>query len=112
MDNKDPLPYNAPKPPIPPAWPDKEPNLSREKVDRTSTDLQLLTSKVSNLKGAVKSCLDGLEAAHDGLQHQFNEIRQLCTNLKLTIRAVERLAKGKSLGALGLPGEEEWKDLT
>jgi len=37
-----------------------------------------------------------------------NALLLLTNNLKLTITAVDRLAHGKSFGALGLPGEEEW----
>lgn len=39
---------------------------------------------------------------------QNSAISELKAKLRQTIKAVEKLAKGKSLGALGLPSEEEW----
>lgn len=45
---------------------------------------------------------------HRRLNQSEVNVLELQAKLKETIRAVERLAKGKSLGALGLPTEESW----
>jgi hypothetical protein len=103
--------------PIPPTWPNKEANLFREKVERTSADLQLLISRVSQLEGGLTSALGCIRQINTDQEKDYGhsltmvmKLAQLQSNLKLTIQAVEKLAKGKSLGALGLPGEEEWKE--
>ncbi len=87
------------------------PHPASEKVDRIVLDFQLLTSKVARLDGGLKAALDGIRNNSMLMERHYGEIVQLRTNLMLTIRAIERLAKGKSLGALGLPGEEEWKEV-
>jgi hypothetical protein len=45
---------------------------------------------------------------HRRLNQSEENVLELQTKLKETIRAVEKLAKGKSIGALGLPTEESW----
>lgn len=78
----------------------------------TAGDLRFLISRVGKLEEQVEVSSDRHDelASAELVAHIQN---QLCHNklekhLKATIRAVERLAKGKSLGTLGLPSEEEW----
>ncbi|KKM01158.1 hypothetical protein LCGC14_1797260 [marine sediment metagenome] len=79
-------------------------------VEKSNPDLICLTSYVSQLQGGLNAVLDKLKTMTIRRETDYQDVIQLRVNLKLTIRAVERLAKGKSLGALGLPGEEEWKE--
>ena len=95
--------------PRPALRPDQE--LFKQPVDPTPKTVRLLTSKVSQLEGGLRAALDGIRDNSILRERHYAEIVQLRTNLMLTIRAIERLAKGKSLGALGLPGEEEWKEV-
>ena len=59
----------------------------KEKTNPVENELQKLSSQVNQLEGRVL---------------------ELQTKLKETIVSVEKLAKGKSLGALGLPPLEAW----
>lgn len=53
----------------------------------------------------VRAYADQLARQVSGLQDQLSLTIRM---VKETIRAVERLAKGKSLGTLGLPTKEQW----
>ena len=63
--------------------------------------IQDLASRVSKLEASRRTTQSAVGANQDA-------VLQLQDLLKLTIEGVIRLAKGKSLGALGLPGPEEW----
>lgn len=68
--------------------------------DRT-TSLERHAIELGELRKYTDACLLGWD------KHN-NRIIQLEAKLKETIRGVEKLAQGKSLGALGLPTEESW----
>lgn len=64
-----------------------------------------LNDRVAKLEGSQKLTAEALVESISDLQ---NQLLLTIRMVKDTIRAVERLAKGKSLGALGLPMEEQW----
>lgn len=65
-------------------------------------------AEIEDLQGQV-ALAEGQRDALMRLIELNREHTELVSKLlKLTIQSVERLAKGKSLGALGLPGPEDW----
>lgn len=91
--------------------PDPKPTFSQvaAKVDKQEAQILNLNSRLTKLEEEVERnsrCIKGYASAIPNLG---TEIMQLRAKLKETIRAVERLAKGKSLGTLGLPTEESWE---
>lgn len=76
-----------------------------KKVEEWEALLKELTTRIEKVerKAELRATVDHFNF---GLGDHFAELK---TKLKETIKAVEKLAKGKSLGALGLPAEEDWK---
>ncbi|KKK80862.1 hypothetical protein LCGC14_2819260 [marine sediment metagenome] len=115
---------------------DWTPEKEEEKTKSKEGEFQKLASRVSQLEGLVESlltvthslnkyretnnetvarrsdqilaCLSGLKNTATLRERDIREIGELQRKLKETIVAVEKLAKGKSLGALGLPPLESW----
>jgi len=64
-----------------------------------------LADRIRELEEELKATVQVTARAYGDLQDQLLLTIRM---VKDTIRAVERLAKGKSLGTLGLPSKEQW----
>lgn len=83
-------PYDVPPDP----WEDEDDHREKMEDGENADAIRKINAHVVNL--------------HCRLNHSEVSVLELKAKLKETIRAVEKLAKGKSLGALGLPTEESW----
>jgi hypothetical protein len=69
-------------------------------------------AKVTELQTKFKELEDQMKTGANLTLGEAYAVCEVKTKLKETIRAVEKLAKGKSLGCLGLPAEESWQKST
>jgi hypothetical protein len=108
-----PLPQKEKTPP--PTW-DLEKKDLLYRVSQLEKSLEILylsmgegkETSIAQLEEKVSTCLNSIITLSQGKETLAFHMLEFQTKLKETIRAVERLATGHSIGCLGLPTEESW----
>ena len=83
------------------------PDLS-PRLDDFHHHLRELDTRLGQVEGNITAIFESLRVDAARRERLDADYRQVKRVLKITISAIERLAKGKSLGALGLPSQEDW----